>query len=463
MGRRTTVGFLVAWLALPLTTLLGPAPVWAAGSSGQPSCTLPPTSAAKPVEITFWNSMLQANQTSISALTEAFNASQHRVHVTLVQFPSDQDLWTAYQTARATHSAPQLVELEDYRTQSAADSRSFQAVQPCLRANPALAGDILDPALSYWRVGGSQLAMPFALSEPVLIYNKASFVKAGLNPNDPPSTLAAYLTDAKAMKAKGLGTGLLVDPPQIEAWLASADQLLVDRQNGRTGRPTRALFDDQTGRRLFNLLDQLVRSGDAVTNPDTGPDAVDNLIGIGTGHYGMTLETSASLGTITKVLASGAFPGVQLGVAPFPTLDPPGTGGEDVGGIALYLPSGLSSLQQAAAWSYVTYLESTASQARFASDSGYLPVRGSAIRSAVLQGRWVQEPGYRVAWQELATTPARPAATGALIGPYEEFRQAMLSAEQAMFAGTSTPAQALAGAARSVNTILSGYNDRLPG
>ena len=57
---------------------------------------------------------------------------------------------------------------------------------------------------------------------------------------------------------------------------------------------------------IFSQLSTLVRSGDATTNPSTGPDQYDNLLGIGSGKYGMTIETSAALGTVTQLLGRRA-------------------------------------------------------------------------------------------------------------------------------------------------------------
>ncbi len=52
--------------------------------------------ATKPVEVTFWHEMSRANADWLVKETAAFNASQHDVHVTLVQFANYQDLLTKY-------------------------------------------------------------------------------------------------------------------------------------------------------------------------------------------------------------------------------------------------------------------------------------------------------------------------------------------------------------------------------
>ena len=75
-----------------------------------------------------------------------------------------------------------------------------------------------------------------------------------------------------------------------------------------------------------------MRSGDATTNPSTGPDEYDNLLGIGSGKYGMTIETSAALGTVTQLLGSGKYASVKLGIGAFPVYSSSVKGGVEPGG-----------------------------------------------------------------------------------------------------------------------------------
>ena len=60
----------------------------------------------------------------------------------------------------------------------------------------------------------------------------------------------------------------------------------------------------------------MVKSGAAKTNIADGPSQYDNLLGIRSKAVGMTIDSSATLGTISQVLSSGEGGGVELGVAP---------------------------------------------------------------------------------------------------------------------------------------------------
>src|SRR5438477_406410 len=106
-----------------------------------------------------------------------------------------------------------------------------------------------------------------------------------------------------------------LDPWYLEQWSALGGKTYVNNSNGRKSRATSTTFDNATGKEIFTFLNDMVKSGLARTNPAEGSSAFDNLLGIGNGNFGMTIDSSAALGTIQQVLASGQYPDVELGVA----------------------------------------------------------------------------------------------------------------------------------------------------
>ena len=325
------------------------------------------------MKITFWNSMVQANGTTLAAITNAFNSSQTKVHVTLVNQASYDDTWQKYEAGLSNGQLPDAVQLEDQRTQAAIDTQSFLPVQSCMNAAKYSTSDYLARPLNYWKVNGTQWALPFAVSAPIVYYNQNAFTKAGLNPADPPTTLPQMVSDAKALKASGSGMGLVLDPWHLETWLATANTLFVNNDNGRSGRATKGVFNNKTAVSIFSQLSQLVRSGDATTNPSSGTDEYDNLLGIGSGKYGMTIETSAALGTVTKLLSGGQYANVKLGIGPFPVYSSSVKGGIEPGGSGVYISNKVPALDQAAAWTYLSYICNTQSQATWAAGTGLHP------------------------------------------------------------------------------------------
>jgi sn-glycerol 3-phosphate transport system substrate-binding protein len=427
-----------------------------------PACNLKALAAhSGVVNITFWESASTANLPTLQAITSAFNSSQTKVHVTLVTQAGYDDTWQKYLAGLSNGQLPDAVQLEDQDTQEAVDTGSFLPVQSCMNAAQYSTSDYLARPLAYWKVDGVQWALPFAVSAPIVFYNENAFTKAGLNPADPPATLSQMLADAKALKASGSGMALVLDPWHLETWLATANQPFVNNSNGRSGRATKAVFDTKTAVSIFTQLRTLVTSGDATTNPSTGPDAYDNLLGLGSGKYGMTIETSAALGAVTQIAGGGKYASVKLGEGPFPVFSASMQGGIEPGGSGVYISKKVPALDQAASWQYLSYLMSTQSQATWAAGTGYIPVRKSSAQTATVQHLWATDPGYKVAYNEVSGGVNTPATTGSIIGPYADVRTDVLNAEISMYTQGVKPAAAIKAAEQSVNSTISGYNSRL--
>jgi sn-glycerol 3-phosphate transport system substrate-binding protein len=437
-----------------------PAGVAAAAGQRLAPCPLSALRSAKgTVDIDFWESMNQANGTTLQTLTNQFNASQKKVHVTLVSQADYTTTWIKYQAGLNNGQLPDLVQLTETGLQGAVDSRSILPVQSCINASHYPTSDFVPRTLAWYKIGNVQEGMPFAVSIPIVYYNKQSFSAAGLNPNDPPKTLSQYVADAQVLKAHGSGTGLVVDPWHFRNWLATANQLSMNHDNGRSGRATKAVFDSKAGLQIWSDLDEMVKAGAASTNPAVGPDAYDNLLGIGTGKYGMTIDTSAALGTVTSLVKQ--YPNVTLGVGPFPVLSTRIHGGVSGGGSALYISDKVPAAQQAAAWEYTTFLDSTQSQATWAAGTGYIPIRKSSVKTPTITQLWAANPGFEVAYSQLTTGPVTAATSGEVVGPYLTITTALVDAENSMFDHGVSPASALQAATQQVDSVLSSYNQRI--
>jgi sn-glycerol 3-phosphate transport system substrate-binding protein len=432
-------------------------------AAGSTSSSCSPSALSKissPVTINFWESAARANNQVLTALTQKFNSSQDKVRVNLVNQASYNDTWQKYQAGLTNGELPDVVQLQDTDTQGAIDTQSFQPVQNCMSGFGYKTGDLLPRALAYWNVNKTQWGMPFAVSGPVLYYNKLAFQKAGLS--QPPSTLPELVTDAKVLKQGGLGgMGLVLDPWHLETWLATDNQLFVNNNNGRTTRATKAVFDGPIGIQIFSELDQMVTSGDATTNSTLGADEYDNLLGVGSGKYAMTIDTSAALGTIEQLLATGQYPNVELGVSAFPKYAANSVGGVEPGGSALWISKRSSAAKQAAAWEYVAFLDSTDSQETWSAGTGYIPLRTSSAQSPLVQSYWAKNPGFEVAYTQLIKGVQSYATAGGALGPYDDVRTAIANSEASMFVSGVSPTSALATASSAADKLIQNYNQRL--
>jgi sn-glycerol 3-phosphate transport system substrate-binding protein len=420
--------------------------------------------ATKPVDVTFWHALTRANEEVLQRLTDQFNSSQSDVKVTLVNQIGYKENLEKYRAGLGGTDLPDVIQVEDTATQQMIDTQSILPAQSCIKADNYDTKDYVQRVLDRYTVNDVLWPMPFNVSNPVFFYDKNAFRAAGLDPEKPPTTLAEIKADA--VKIKDLpdyeaGFGMKLDPWYLEQWSAKADELYVNQENGRKARATETVFDDKTGLEIFSWMQDMVKSGAAKTNSADGPSSYDNLLGIRSKAVGMTIDSSATLGTISQVFASGESGGVELGVAPMP--GPPGGGGVLVGGGALYIVKKSAPEKQAAVWEYLKFLDDPQTQADFAAGTGYVPIRKSSVDLPAIQQQWAKEPGYKVAYDQLISGADDIATQGPVIGAYQAVRDAVLAGEQEMFTQGKSPAAALKSAAQQSDAAMQEYNSRVTG
>ncbi len=430
-----------------------------------PSCPLKALDkASKPVQITFWQSLPQANLVAINKLVGQFNASQTDVKVNVVSQVSYDDTFTKYKAGLSSGDLPDVVMLQETDQQQMIDTTTVMPSGACAKADKYSFSDFLPRVVSYYTVKGQMYAMPFNVSGPVLYYNKQSFTKAGIDPEKPPTSLAELQADAQKIKAAGVVSkaplGLKTEPGFFEHMIAIGGSTFVNNDNGRKARATKTVFDNKTGRQVFTTLSDMVKNGLAEPTPDSGSGTFNDLIGIGNGQFAMTIDTSASLGTITQFLSTGAYPNVTIGVAPMVGATPK-KGGPLVSGGALYIVNKSKPEQQAAAWKFLKFLDDPAQQTTWSVDTGYLPIRKAAAATPQMQDYWTKNPTYKVAYDQLLGGPTTVATSGSVIGNYKGVRDAIRDAENSMFLQGKAAKAALKDAASTANSAMAEYNQRV--
>jgi sn-glycerol 3-phosphate transport system substrate-binding protein len=371
-----------------------------------PPCPVEALDAATgPVPITFWHAMTAANEEALAKLTNAYNASQSKVRVALINQGGYEQSIEKYKTSSA-NDRPTLVQMPEYTLQLLADSNTVVPIQSCVNAEDYDLSDFVPRATAYYTLRGALQGMPFNLSNPVLYYNRAAFEQAGLDPDDPPTSLEELRSASEKLVQSGVVKyGLALDHSIdggggwfLEQWLAKAGELYANNENGRAAPATNVLFAGSAGVELMTFLQQMVIDGLAV---DVGPNTSlpDNLLKlVDTEPAGMTIHTTAALGSVLTILDAGGYPvtsaDVGIGPMPGPTVNP----GVLVGGASLWLPIGKGDAETAAAWDYIKFLVAPEQQSQWAADTGYVPVRQSATELAPIKDVYASDPRFAVGY-----------------------------------------------------------------
>ena len=461
---RNRTRLLVVGLAAALAVAALAVPGGAAPTRAGEKCQLKALDKAdKPVEITFWHSMTRANEETLIRLTDAFNASQSDVKVTLVNQTSYEDTVEKFRNALATGDLPDVAQLPETFLQQAIDSQAILPVQACVDADDYDLSDYLPRVIDYYTVKDELWALPFNVSNPVLYYDKNAFIAAGLDPEQPPETLDDVRAASEAIKASGYPAGfaLKIDSAFFEHFLAKSGKPYVNNGNGRKQRATEVQFDNKAGREYFTWMSEMVADGLAVTNARTGAAAIDNYLAIGNSQAAMTVDSIAGLGTIAQVLGSGQFSHVDLGVAPMP--GPVGKGGVLVGGAAFYITKETSPEKQAAAWEYAKFMSTPENVAEWAAGTGYIPIRESSVEMPVFQQRLAEIPEFIIGYDQLKEGKSNLATAGPVIGDYLGVRSAVDEEVTRMLSEGTKPKAALQAARKSSDAVIQDYNERVGG
>jgi sn-glycerol 3-phosphate transport system substrate-binding protein len=416
--------------------------------------------ATKPVEVKFWHAMTRANSEWLGRETKKFNSSQNDVRVKLVQFASYQDLLTKYLAGLSTKDLPDVFQPEDTTVQRMIDSRSVMPVQACVDADHYSLAKLLPRATEYFSFDKVLYGMPWALSNPVLWYDKTVFAKAGLDPDKPPKTLEQVKEYSQKIVSSGAakhGIALRVEPYIFEFLNAKSGGTLVNNANGRDARATAATFETPIAKQIWAWWNDMVRSGLAL-NTGGAANNIDHMLAVGKGGAAMTMEASGVLGTVKQVLER-AYKTVRIATAPLPSLH--GGGGVPAGDGSLWISNASSPEKRAAAWQFVKFLSSPEEQASVAVAGGFAPIRTDATTVPALAQRWAAEPIYRVGYDQLTTGAEDASTAGSLIGDYQGVRDAVKDGMLSMLTGNLTPAAALQKAQSEADRAIQAYNERI--
>jgi sn-glycerol 3-phosphate transport system substrate-binding protein len=456
----TLVG--VAVLALALSACGGNDGEEGGGGAGNEA---EPTAAAGPVSIDFWHSETAAVETTLQDLIDRFNASQDEVKVRLVYQGSSVEINLKLLNSMRGGDVPALVELSDVDTQIMVDSGGFTPVQQFIDAEEYDLSDFDEKAVQYYTVDDDLYAMPFGIAVPMLFYNKIPFQEVGLDAEKPPLTLddvRAY--SEKLFRVDGSGnvtrSGICLD---IQAWyldltLAEHGNLYVNNNNGRDGRATEAVFNNDTGKAFFRWWDEMVADG-LVFNVGRNPSGADTFLAVASGRAAMTVGSSQGLRTVLDALEAGVE-GVEMGVGPFPGV----AGGSGKPGIfsrSLWVLNQRSEAEQQAAWKVARWLAEPEQQAELFAGSGYLPVRLSAYDLEPSRQLLEKYPYYQVPVDLFVGVPSTPAKLGPRVGPLSQMREEVAKGMEEMIVGGKDPIQALDDAAERATKVLQDYNSRV--
>lgn len=301
-------------------------------------------------KITMWTRA--ATQARAEPLVKAYNAS-HKNQIALTVVPTD-DYNTKVSTAAAASGLPDLLSGDVVFMPNWTSAGLFQDLTSRIDALPFKA-NIAPGAIQSSTWDGKEYGLPFVMDLSVWMYNKKLFTQAGLDPNKPPTTLAEFATDARAIAKLGGnihgtffggdcgGCGVFTWWPII--W---ADGQQVMSPDGKT-----SLLNSDDAKALYKAFHDMVADGTALM-PDSKTETGPTWTGyFPKGNIGIMPMPASLAGVANAALADS-----DIGVTPIAGVN----GGQAtfVGGDAIAITKDSKSVDQA--WNFIAWLESDDAQ-----------------------------------------------------------------------------------------------------
>lgn len=428
----------------------------------------------EPVEVVVWHTQTARPLETLVALVDDYNASQDKVRVRLEsQGASYDEIQRKFNEALPSRQLPAVVVVDDTFTRSMADSGVVLPAQSCFDADGYDLDQLVDTARSYYTIDGVLWPATAGLGNVLLFYNRDHYRAAGLDPDDPPETLAELQEHAQAIKDAGVASAPFAhefSSWKVEFWLTGAGSSVVDNDNGRGEGETSAatLEGNEEALELFAWFEGMQDAGLLNAVPAT-PGQIDQYLALATQASSILIDSSSAATSIEAFLGGEEVTGVDgtpdtsgldLGVGTFPGLSGPGQ--TQMGGDAWYVMSTTSEEVQAAAWDFMRFMNSPAAQAQNLLGGSYMPWLAAANEDPEVAAYYAGDGGIAGAWLKLANDlvgAIDPTFPGPLIGPYDEFRDAIEEALDRLVFGDATPEEALAGAQEAVDAALERYNE----
>ncbi len=395
------------------------------------------------VRLIFWHSMSDYQKPALDKLVADFNASHPRIHVIAVYEGNYDQMVTKLKTALLSNRAPDIVQLNIEHLRIFTANDQLFDLSGYISKDPELRSDFVD---SFWKtvvINDKVYALPFNISCLMFYYNKDLFQRAGLDPNKPPRTwkemeeMAKKLTIRNSPNAKPSQYGLF--------WG-------VDGQDTAFYQFEPLIWEN--GGRVFNSS-----MTTCVVNQLPAVEALKiwkHWFDMGISPPNMTYQEGIQAFMMGKIAmgpmsSGGTRYGLDnlpwdLGVAMLPSHKATVT---TLGGGSIAIINGISKERRDAAWEFMKWITNTKNTLYWYENTGYLPVRKSALNSLQIRLIWKKFPQLKPAIEAIPYARPRPVNVDII-----QIRHILYTAIEEVKHSVETPQQAFNDAAKKVNEIL---------
>lgn len=378
----------------------------ACGGSDAPAANAPaadaPAAEAGVVTIDVWHSMEGSNGEAFEAMVKNFNEGKGKelgIFANSVFQGNDtaSKLKTLIQT-NDTANMPDVCLVYGASLPVVAEYAGTVPVDTMYGTGSASLAkeDIVPATVVTYSYKGTQVCMPFNSSTLLLYYNVDAFKEVGLDPENPPKTMAEVADACAKLTVKDAsgnvtryGYNAVLDRYQMVNLIGNQGEgsYFGDNESGRAGLITEVVAGEQI-LNVYKAWEALAATGGLKYTYDNQNEE------FATGMNAMTMMSSARIGSVTKLTADS---GVNWACTTLPDINPSDKGGAGIGGASLVMFDNGASAEKEAAWEFIQYTASAETQATWSMATGYLPINLGTKDVAAFAEHLANTPALQVA------------------------------------------------------------------
>nr|WP_309100429.1 ABC transporter substrate-binding protein [Fredinandcohnia onubensis] len=350
------------------------------------------TSLDKAVEIEFWHAMSGGHEKALEKITNDFNESQEMITVKLVNQGSYGDLSTKNMAAAKAKNLPVLTQAyEDWITEYLENDLVADLTPYVTHPEVGFSDDELNDIVEVFREmnvwDGKYYGMPFNKSTRILFYNVDYLEEAGVEPPttwDELYTVAEKLTgekDGKNVIGLGLENSVTLE---FNQWVHQAGGVYFDEESEKF------MMNSPEGKKALEFVYGMIEDGIARTAGEDGYMSEP----FARGDVGLYIGSSAG---IPYVAAPAEENGINWAATVLPKGEKAAT---PFAGTNVSVFASATDEEKFAAWEYIKFLINTENTTYWAMQSGYLPIRYSALESEEWKAYTAEKPEYGVGEQQ---------------------------------------------------------------
>ena len=353
---------------------------------------MPAVARAQAIEIQAHYSMPAIFKEAQDAVLAAFSAKHPNIKVSYVNpTPTYEDGAQLILRGAATNTLPEVSFQGLNRLRMFAERGIAQDLKPLLDREGDLAKLGYSPAiLGLGFHAKVQCGLPFATSNPISYYSADLYRRAGLNPDQFPTTWDDVIANARRIKALGDGVDGMFFRWPGDDWMFSA---LLYGHGGRmlNEAETDVAFNGPEGLAALKLLDRFVKEGQMPNYAGTA-----DLQAFAAGKLGQMFRTTAQVRSIANSVGSN----FELRTTTMPVIDA-AKGRLPTGGAGAMITT-RDPAKRDAAWTFMKFATSAEGTTLMVKNTGYVPCNQLAIDDpSYLSDFYKQNPLFQAATKQV--------------------------------------------------------------